>query len=468
MSLKKGQILELKIEKLAFGGRGLARTDGLAIFVERGVPGDLVRARVNRRKKSHAEARIVELVSPSPFRVEPRCRYFGFCGGCTWQSIDYDKQLLFKREHVAESLEHIGGIRGTPVHPVIASTRIFGYRNKMEFTFSDRMWLLAEGLHPGADKGFALGLHVPGAFDKVLDTEECLLMPDMGNKILRDVRDYAAKSGIRPYGLRSHEGFWRFLMLRHSHSQDKWMVNIITSEEQRGWVQPLADRIYEKYEKVTSVVNNVNTRKACIAVGQSEILLAGEPLISDKIRGFDFEISANSFFQTNTQGAAVLYETVEQYAGLTGKETIVDLYSGTGTIPILLSRNSRKVVGIEISEGAVRDAQENCRQNSVQNCRFICKEIRDGLRNVLERPDVMIIDPPRAGVHPDVIESIRSLAPGRIVYLSCNPATLARDLGLLKEDYRVVEVQPVDMFPHTYHVESVARLERLRPQRFVA
>ena len=461
MTVRKGQILELKIEKLIFGGRGLGWVNGLAMFVERAVPGDEVRVRVFKKKKNHAEARLVELITPSPFRVKPPCRYCAFCGGCTWQFLDYERQLYFKREHIVESLEHIGQLTNIRVHPVTPSRKIFGYRNKMEFSFSDRRWLLPEELSKkDIPKDFALGLHVPGTFDKVLDTETCLLLPDTGNKILSDVRAYVKESGIRPYGLKSHVGFWRFLMLRHAASPDTWMVNVITSEEQRSWVQPLADLLYQEHENVTSVVNNINTRKAGIAVGQWEILLSGEPFISEKIAEFEFEVSANSFFQTNTAGASLLYETMKGYAGLTGKETVVDLYSGTGTIPIFLAGSARKVVGIEISEGAVRDAEKNCRKNHVRNCRFICKDIKEGLKDVTDRPDVIVIDPPRAGLPRDVTKMVRSLSPRRIVYLSCNPATLARDLALLKEDYLIVEIQPIDMFPHTYHIESVAKLEK--------
>ena len=461
MTVKKGQILELRIEKLIFGGRGLGRVNGLAMFVEGAVPGDEVRVRVLKKRKNHADARLLEVTAPSAFRVEPPCRYSGFCGGCTWQFLDYEKQLLFKREHVVESLEHIGQLTNIRVHPVTPSQKVFGYRNKMEFSFSDRRWLLPEELSKkDIPKDFALGLHVPGTFHKVLDTEACLLMPDRGNKILGDVRGYVKESGIPPYGLKSHKGFWRFLMLRHASRHDKWMVNVITSEEQKPWVQPLADLLHQEHKNITSVVNNINTRKAGIAAGEWEILLSGEPFISEKIAEFEFEVSANSFFQTNTAGASLLYETVKGYAGLTGKETVVDLYSGTGTIPIFLSGSARKVIGIEISEGAVRDAQKNCRKNRVRNCRFIRKDIKEGLKDVTERPDVMVIDPPRVGLPRDVTKMVRSLSPRRIVYLSCNPATLARDLALLKEDYLIVEVQPIDMFPHTYHIESVARLER--------
>ncbi|NVM20774.1 MAG: 23S rRNA (uracil(1939)-C(5))-methyltransferase RlmD [Desulfobacterales bacterium] len=460
MTVKKGQILELKIDKLIFGGRGLARVNGFAVFVEKAVPGDEVRVKVFKKKKTHAEARIVDLITPSPFRVKPLCPYSGFCGGCSWQFLDYEKQLLFKREHVLEPLEHIGQLNDVRVHPVIPSDKRFEYRNKMEFSFSDRRWLLPEELSRGdISRDFALGLHVPGTFEKVLDINACLLQADLGNKILGDVRRYVKESGVAPYGLKSHEGFWRFLMLRHSASYDTWMVNVITSEWQQSRLQPLADLLGEQYQDITSIINNVNTRRASIAVGQWERLLAGEPYIKDKIGRFEFEISANSFFQTNTAGAHRLYEVVKDYAQLTGQDTVVDLYSGTGTIPIFLSDVAGKIVGIEISKGAVMDAQRNCKKNRVNNCQFICGDIKAGLRQIKERPGVMIVDPPRAGMHPDVVKAVRALSPDRIVYVSCNPVTLARDLATLKDDYHVVEVRPVDMFPHTYHIECVARLE---------
>jgi len=462
MTVKKGQILQLEIEKVVYGGRGLARVNGLAVFVDRTIPGDEVQARVFRKRKNHAEARVIELTRPSPFRVKAPCPYSGYCGGCTWQCLDYEKQLQFKREHVVESFEHIGRLKDVEVHPVIPSEKRFEYRNKMEFSFSDRRWLLPEELsREDVTRDFALGLHVPGTFNKVIDTKACLLVPPTGNRILDQVRSYARESGIPAYGLKSHIGFWRFLVLRHSSVHDTWMVNIVTSEEQRSWVQPLADILHREYQNVVSVVNNVNTRKAGIAVGQWEICLAGESSISDKIGEFEFEISANSFFQTNTTGAVRLYEITKAYAGLSGQETVVDLYSGTGTIPILLANDSKKIVGIEISEGAVQDAQKNCARHGITNCHFICKDIKDGLNDLTHSPDVMVIDPPRAGMHKDVTKGVLTLAPRRIVYLSCNPTTLARDLALLNEGYRLAEIQPVDMFPQTYHIESVARLEKV-------
>ena len=461
MGIKKGQILELEVSDIAFGGKGLAKADGLAVFVDQAVPGDQVRVRIVKKKKQYAEARVLDLLKPSPLRIDPPCPYSGFCGGCKWQFLAYEKQLEYKQQHVLESLEHIGLLQDIPVHPTLPSERVFGYRNKMEFSCSDRRWLLPHEMgQEVADISFALGLHVPGTFYKVLDTSACLLQPELGNEILEDARVFMRNSDRPVYGLRTHVGFWRFLMLRHSVAHDQWMVNLITADEDREAVQPLADLLREKYPSVISVVNNISARKAGIAVGEYEILLAGAAELRDRIGPFEFKISANSFFQTNTRGAERLYETVRNYAELTGSESVVDLYSGTGTIAICLSDSAKEVMGMEIVESAVADAKMNCQTNSISNCQFVLGDIKDCLSQPTSKPDVMIIDPPRVGMHKDVVKQVLEISPERIVYVSCNPATLARDLGMMKEHYRVLEVQPVDMFPHTYHIESVARLEK--------
>ena len=462
MKIKKGLQAQVEITDVAFGGRGLARLDGMAVFVDQTVPGDHVIIRIFRKKKNYAEARVIDLIQSSPFRIIAPCEYSGFCGGCKWQFIKYEQQLLYKRQHVLDSLEHIGNIRDVMVHDTIPSKLIFGYRNKMEFSCSDRRWLLPQELdRVDVDMGFALGLHVPGTFHKVIDTRECLLQPDLGNQLMDEVRTFIRSSDKPVYGLRSHIGFWRFLVLRHSVAHDQWMVNIVTSEDGRETVQPLADRLIDRYPKVVSIINNITSRKAGVAVGDVEYTLAGSDIISDKISGFEFEISANSFFQTNTRGAAPLFKTVEKYAGLTGTETVLDLYSGTGTIPILLSEHSKAVTGIEIIESAVADAEKNCRKNGISNCRFIMGDIRKCLSQITQPPDVLIIDPPRAGMHKDVVKQVLELGAGRMVYVSCNPATMARDLQMMQENYRLDEVQPVDMFPHTYHVEAVAKLIKI-------
>jgi len=460
MTIKKGETLEATITDLAFGGRGLVRIDEMVVFVDPAVPGDRVRARVFRKRKNYAEARVVDLLAPSVDRVTPPCPYSGWCGGCKSQFLDYDQQLVYKQRHVVDSLAHIGSLEHIPVHPVIPSEKIFGYRNKMEFSCSDRRWLLPEEMTMDrADNGFALGLHVPGTFYKVLDIDACLLMPDLGNRILGTARDFMKNSDHPAYGLRSHKGFWRFLMLRHSVDKDQWMVNIVTSAENRTAVQPLADALLADYPQVTSVVNNVNTRKAGIAQGEYEIVLGGDSMITDRIGERTFYISANSFFQTNTRGAATLYRIVEKFAALDGDETVVDLYCGTGSIALTLATQARSVTGFEISESAVTDAETNSHLNGIDNCRFIRGDIRDKLPGMELSPDLMIIDPPRAGMHKDVVKQVLTLAPERVVYVSCNPATLARDLGLMQAQYEVKEVQPVDMFPHTWHIEAVARLK---------
>ncbi len=460
MTIKKGQIIDLKVTDLAFGGKGIAHIDGFAVFIDQAVPLDLVSIRIIKKKKNFANGRILKLLEPSPYRINPPCEFSGFCGGCKWQFLKYDKQISYKQQHVADSLKHIGFVENAVVHPTIPSELIFGYRNKMEFSLSDRRWLLPDEMGLDVEAGFAIGLHVPGTFYKVLDIKECLLQPDLGNLILDDVRNFIKNSDLPVYGLRSHVGFWRFLMLRHSAFYDQWMVNIITADENREEVQPLADLLIKKYPKIASVINNITSKPAGVAIGEYEIYLAGSSHIKDKIGPYEFEISANSFFQTNTFGAKRLYETVKMFAELTGKETVVDLYSGTGTIPICISDSAKEVIGIEIIESAVKDAENNCVNNNISNCHFICGNIINCLEQITKRPDVMIIDPPRSGMHKDVVKQVIDMAPDRIVYVSCNPATLARDIFMMKDIYRVIEVQPVDMFPHTYHIESVAKLKR--------
>lgn len=461
MALKKGQQLELEIERIAFGGKGVVRVDGLVVFVDGAVPQDHVLVRITKKRKNYAEARVLEIIEPSPQRVKAPCQYSGICGGCKWQFLDYQHQLLYKQQHVSEALSHIALIEGVTVHPTLANDKLYGYRNKMEFSCAERRWLLPEEMdNEIVEAGMALGLHVPGTFHKVLDIEKCLLQSDQGNQILDEVRQFIKDSPLPVYGLRSHEGFWRFLVLRHSTAYDQWMVNVVTAADQRNHVQPLAERLLQQFPNIRSVINNIHSGKAGVAVGQYEVTLAGEPFIIERIGSFEFELSANSFFQTNTEGAKRLYDTVRKFARLTGEERVLDLYCGTGTISIFLASASKEVVGLEVVETAVEDARRNCKRNGVDNCRFLSGDIRLTLPQLEAEPDVMIIDPPRAGMHEDVVKEVMALGPRRIVYVSCNPATMARDLILLKEVYSVKEVQPVDMFPHTYHIEAVARLEK--------
>ena len=461
MTVRRGDTVELAIDRMAFGGKGIGRINGLVVFVAGAVPGDRITARIYRKKRDYAEAGIVEILSPSPDRVVPPCPYSGYCGGCRMQQVRYEKQLAFKHAHVAEAMERIGGLEHAPVRPVIPSSRTFGYRNKMEFSFSDRRWYLPGELdRRETEGGFALGLHVPGTFYKVLDVTACLLQREKGNEILREARELVRRSRVPVYGLRTHEGFWRFLTLRYSAALDEWMVNFVTSGERPDIVLPIARALDRKIDGIKTIVNNIHSGKAAVAVGQKEIVLTGDGTLTDRIGPFTFRISANSFFQTNSEGAETIYRQVAAYAGLNGTETVLDLYSGTGTIPIFLAGKARRITGIEINPGAVLDAERNCRENGIRNCRFLCGDMRKILPEIPFRPDVLIIDPPRAGMHKAVLAQVLALSPGKIVYVSCNPATLARDIGEMVRDYDLLEIQPVDMFPHTGHVEAVASLAR--------
>lgn len=460
MKPRKGLTVELAIDKMAYGGQGIGRMDGFVIFVRGTVPGDRISARIYRKKKGYAKASLVELLSPSPDRIVAPCPYRGHCGGCQWQHINYERQLQYKKEQIRECLEHIAGLKDVPLRNVTPSDKSFGYRNKMEFSFSDRQWFLPHELEQReTEGGVALGLHVPGAYYKVIDIEACMLQQEGGNRILKEVKEYVKKSGIPVYGLKSHKGFWRYLTLRHSSALDEWMVNVVTSEERQEPVRALADTLSSRVERIRTCVNNINGSRASTAIGEREIVLLGEGYIEDRIGPFTFHISANSFFQTNSLAAYRLYQKVADYAELKGNENILDLYSGTGTIPVLLANSVRSVTGMEISSSAVMDAQRNCKVNDINNCHFVAGDIKEKMSTVTNKPDILIIDPPRAGMHKDVLAQVLALSPKKIIYISCNPATLARDIVQMVRDYELREIQPFDMFPHTYHIEAVANLQ---------
>lgn len=460
MTIKKRKAYELEIIDLAFGGKGLAKPEGFPVFIDRCLPGDYVFAKITKKKKSYAEGKLIKILKQSPMRELGRCKFCNYCGGCKWQQLDYSKQLEYKKEHVVGSIEHIGKLKGINVKDVIGSEPVFGYRNKMEFSCSQKRWLMPEELEDeNIVKDFGIGLHVPGTFDKVIDIDECVIMPDLGNQILEDVRQFIKKSNLPAYHLRNHDGFWRFLMLRHSVAYDEWMVNIVTKTRQLDAVRPLAVKLMKKYPQIKSVMNNITNAKSGVSTGQEEVCLEGDDHIVEKLGDFSFKVSANSFFQTNSKACEKLYSKVSEYAALTGQEIVLDLYSGTGTIPIWLSDSAQKVCGIEIVESAVIDAKQNAALNDINNCEFLLGDIKDVLPELTYIPDVMIIDPPRVGMHKDVVRQVLNIRPEKIVYVSCNPSTLARDLEMLASVYDVLEVQPVDMFPHTYHIESVALLK---------
>ncbi len=459
MTIKKRKAYELEIIDLAYGGRGLAKPDGFPVFIDRCVPGDVVFAKITKKKKSWAEGKLIEILKQSPLRNQGKCQYCNFCGGCKWQQIGYDIQLEYKKRHVIESIEHIGGLKDVRVNDVIPSDKIYEYRNKMEFSCSSKRWLLPWELeNEEIKKDFGIGLHVPGTFDKVIDIKQCEIMPNTGNQILDDVRKFIKESDFPAYNLRTHEGFWRFLMLRHSVAFDTWMVNVVTKVKKIDVVQNLADLLAQKYPQIKSILNNITDSKSGVSIDKEEICLHGEDHIKEKLGKLEFKISANSFFQTNTRSCEKLYSKVSEYAALTGNEIVIDLYSGTGTIPIWLSDQAKMVYGIEIVKSAVIDARQNALLNGIENCEFLEGDIKDVLPGLEQKPEVMIIDPPRVGMHKDVVQQVLLISPEKIVYVSCNPATLARDLEMLAPKYEIREIQPIDMFPHTYHIESIALL----------
>ena len=435
------------------GGKGIAKVEDFAIFVESALPGDLVKAQITRLKPNYGEAKTLEIISPSSFRVGPRCSHFGICGGCAWQNLDYPKQVEFKTKQVQETLEHIGGFSNPPVKPAIPSPEIFYYRNKMEFSFSTDQ-----------DNLPVLGLHKKDRFDLVFNLDKCYLQSETSNRMVQFIQEFVKENQISIYDLKTHRGLLRFLTIREGKNTGEVMVNIVTDQGNFPQGKILAQGLSENFPQIKSVVRNINPHKAQIAVGEKEEVLAGKNFITEKIGNFIFEISANSFFQTNTQQAEKLYDLILEMADLKGKETVLDLYSGTGTISFYLAQKSQKVIGVESNPKTVADAKKNAGLNKISNCQFICEEAKTFLALALirrETYDLVVIDPPRAGLHPQVVENILKLSPPEIIYVSCNPATLSRDLKLLCESqYNLELVQPLDMFPHTFHIESVAKLSK--------
>ncbi len=470
--MKRGDIVELGVDAVAFEGKSIARLDGFVIFVRGGVPGDTVRARVAVAKKSFAEADIVEVLRPSALRTTPRCRYFGPCGGCRWQHVTYDAQLGFKRQHVVDALERIGGFIGLVVKPALGAPEPFFYRNKMEFSFGDR-WLTGEEMAAAADgKGqrgpetpFALGLHIPGRYDRVLDLHECWLQSETSARIVNEVRSFCLESNIPVYSTETGQGYLRNLVIREGKRTGDRMVNLVTRDDRPAIMRLISARLLAAVPAITTIVNNITERKSQVAFGDAERVYHGSGTITERIGTRTYRISANSFFQTNTGQAEVLYDAARRMAALEPGDVVYDLYSGTGTIALHVADRVRTVIGIESVDHAVRDANINAELNGVTNCTFLTGDLKDTLSGspgaaILPRPDVVITDPPRAGMHAKVLKELRALHARRIVYVSCNPGTQARDLKTLCEDgmYAIEEIQPVDMFPHTYHVENVVAL----------
>ena len=481
--MKKGDLVELDIEKYAFEGKGIAKIynstssqkeenpqqNKFVVFVNGAYPGDNVTAQIRKVKKSYAEAKAIKINSASNYRTEAKCAYFGTCGGCKQQDLEYAVQAKYKQEQVEEIFMKMGGFKDFIIEDIIPSEKIFFYRNKMEFSFSDKMWLTKDEIDSGIkiDKNFALGLHIPGIYDKVLDINECYLQSELSNKILNLTRSFFKERNIPPYSTNTHSGYLRNLVIKGSHHNTDLMVNLVTATENDDLMKEFADGLIKQVPEITTIINNVNLKKAAVATGDYEKVYYGSGFIYDTIGNYKFRISANSFFQTNTLQAEKLYKTALDFTGLNGSEVVYDLYSGAGTISIFISSKAKEVFAFESVEAAVNDAGENKKLNNAGNVHFFKADLYKSFLPFVEEekiplPDVVILDPPRSGMHQNTVEDVIKLNPGKIVYVSCNPATQARDIKLFSQSgYKLEKIRPVDMFPHTYHIENVALLKKI-------
>lgn len=462
-------ILEnIEITGIAAEGKALARVNDLVVFVPYAVPGDVVDLQVRRKKHSYAEAEIIRFHRRSPERVQPFCPHFGVCGGCKWQCLPYEKQLHYKQQQVTDHLQRIAKVELPEISPILGSVRQTHYRNKLEFGFSDKRWLTEEEVCSGVefDNMNALGFHIPGAFDKILDIKTCSLMDSLNDRIRNGIRDYALSHGLSFFNLRSATGLLRNLMLRTSSTGEVMLLIqfSIRNAEEETQARELLDHVHSSFPEITSLLW-VNNLKCNDTIGDLPVHTHhGTPFIIEEMEGLRFKVGPKSFYQTNTEQAYELYKVARNFAELKPTDLVYDLYTGTGTIASFVARSAKQVIGIEYVPEAIEDAKENARFNGLDNTLFFAGDMKDILTaefvGKYGRPDVIITDPPRAGMHTDVIKTILLAAPRRIVYVSCNSATQARDLALLDTDYRVTAVQPVDMFPQTHHVENVVRLDR--------
>ena len=459
---------KITITDVAAEGKALAKVNDLVVFVPYVVPGDVVDLQVKRKKNKYAEAVAVKFHEFSPQRAEPFCQHYGVCGGCKWQCLSYQDQIKYKQKQVTDNLTRIGKVELPEISPILGSEKTQFYRNKLEFTFSDKRWLTEEEVKADVkyDQMNAVGFHIPGAFDKVLAIEKCWLQDDISNQIRNAIRDYAYEHQYAFYNIRNHEGVLRNLMIRTS-STGELMVLLqvrISCDKDLEQTKELLAYVADKFPQITSLLYVINNKQNDTINDLDVQVFKGNDHIFEEMEGLRFKVGPKSFYQTNSEQAYNLYKVTREFAGLTGEELVYDLYTGTGTIANFVSRQAKKVVGIEYVPEAIEDAKVNSAINGIDNTLFYAGDIKDMLTqdfiNEHGRPDVIITDPPRAGMHNDVIDVILFAEPKRIVYVSCNPATQARDLSLLDIKYKVIKVQPVDMFPHTHHVENVVLLEK--------
>lgn len=460
---KQLTIEHLEITKMAAEGRGIGYHDGKIIFVDYAVPGDIVKVQTTKNKKDYAIASILEVIQPSEIRQEPVCEHFGVCGGCRWLHVPYDKQLAFKQQQVEEIFSKLGDLDFPPILPVLGAPEAYHYRNKMEYTFSDSGWLTSEQIQSGKryDRR-ALGFHVPGRFDGVLNIYQCHLQDSLGDDIRNHIRDIALEKNYEFYSVRKHEGFLRNLIMRNN-VQGEWMVTLSVAHEDMPAIEYILDSLVAQFPQITSLNYVINPKKNDTLYDLEIINYHGQAYLTETLDNIQYKIGPKSFFQTNSQQAKHLYDVVRRMATIDHQDTVYDLYTGTGSIALYVAQSAKHVIGIETVSEAIEDAKFNMELNQITNTTFIDASVE----NILDqkfiarygKPQVVITDPPRVGMHAKVVEILLEAAPQQIVYVSCNPATQARDLKLLAEKYDIVEVQPVDMFPNTYHIENVVNLK---------
>ncbi len=462
---KKQYIIEnLEIIDAAAEGKAVGKHEGLTVFVTGLVPGDIADVTVFKKKKSYAEARLLKLITPSPLRIEPQCSHFGLCGGCKWQMLQYEQQLFYKQKQVTDNFQHLGQFYYPAPAPILASEKQYYYRNKLEFTFTHQRWLSEKDMEQqklgNTIETRGLGFHIPAKFDKVLDIDHCYLQPEPSNDIRQAVKEYAMQHDIQFYNLRNHEGVLRNMIIRTTSTNE--LMVILSFTEKNEVTTALLQFIADRFPQITSLQYVVNQKVNDTITDLPIEVFKGNAFIMEKMGDLQFKIGPTSFYQTNTRQAARLYQVAKDFAAITPNDIVYDLYTGTGTIANFVARDAQKVVGIEYVDAAIEDAKENSHLNHIENTVFyagdMAKVLTQGFVKQNGQPQVVITDPPRAGMHPAVIEQLILMAPDRIVYVSCNPATQARDITLLAEHYAVEKIQPVDMFPHTQHVENVVLL----------
>jgi len=463
---KEKPIIEnVLITDIAAEGKALARVNEKVLFVPYAVPGDIVDVQVTRKRTSFMEGYIIRYVKLSDIRQDPFCEHFGICGGCKWQFLPYPEQLKFKQKQVEDQLRRIGKLTLPEVNPILGSELTTHYRNKLEYTFSNRRWILKEEeeVNPEQPKDTrALGFHIPGMFDKILNLNNCYLQPEPSNSIRNSAYAWAVRNNAEFYDVRNHTGLLRNLIVRTSETGEVMVIGVC-NEDNREVIEGLLSHLKDEFPVITSLLYVINPKFNDTINDLDIFVFHGKDHILEKMEDLFFKVGPKSFYQTNSKQAYQLYSITRTFADLTGKEVVYDLYTGTGTIANFIARNAQKVVGIEYVPEAIEDARENSKFNGIGNTMFFAGDMKDMLKPAFMKqhgyPDVVILDPPRAGIHEDVIKNILLAGPKRIVYVSCNPATQARDLSLLSEKYKIVAVQPVDMFPHTHHVENVVKLE---------